>query len=96
MRARERVARGWCQGALFSAGGAASACLLGSLIETVGAQCNAEVIRLEALIGGGVVPWNDAPERTQQDVLDLLDVAIAEVDFEAESVPEPAVERVAA
>lgn len=107
VRARERVARGWCQRALrLPLDGSERVCLLGAFVVEDGGWVNNAVWgtaggsaakrRLDRFLGWSWADWNNAPERTQRDVLDLLDAAIAEVDFEAESAPEPAVERVAA
>lgn len=76
---RARVERGWCQHTSMNAAGAV--CALGALGDqygnlrvpdagdmlcaTAGAQCYAD-------IGN----WNDAPERTQADVIALYDKAI--------------------
>ncbi len=75
-----------------------SYCAISALLRATPAMSSIAVPRARLLRLTGVdelVSWNDAPERTQQDVLDLLDAAVAEVDFEAESAIEPAVERVA-
>jgi len=90
VRARGLVERGWCQGlhATDSDGRpvfwrdhrAERYCAIGAIYTTpdprVRMRC---VVHLRKAIGGegDVSGWNDAPERTQADVLALYDRAIA-------------------
>ena len=95
-KAKEKVAEGWCQGALarwsdgrvlatgpIDAGRldtAAAVCVSGAIQNYVGTTDN----HLEALafmflqlaIRDGAACWNDAPGRTQVEVLDAFDAAI--------------------
>lgn len=76
-KARERIAQGWCQGN-FNSRGPGPACIVGALIgvsETT--QEHTSAYRALGFTGGGeVVGWNDAPGRTQVEVLARFDAAI--------------------
>lgn len=76
---RERIERGWCQGVMRKLG---AVCMVGALYEgTIGSDgniyFNAE-LRLQRGAGTDDLPrWNDAPERTKDEVLQAFDRAIA-------------------
>lgn len=84
IKARRLIARGWCQGQareqrLFGN----SYCTLGALAKAAGRNyysgkafgaIQSEVLKQD--YASGIVTWNDAPGRTQQEVLDLFDRAI--------------------
>ena len=89
---RERIARGWCQGRYatdahggYASTGAANAeawCISGAV-----RFCASGVVVVHALrktLGSRqLAVWNDHPDRTQADVLDLFDRTIARVESEA-------------
>ncbi|MDB5584350.1 MAG: hypothetical protein JWR80_9526 [Bradyrhizobium sp.] len=83
--ARALIERGWCQKAFARAGDgskvkvchgdAVSFCSMGAL-DRVGAWASGPINALEAAVGvtvvADVMDWNDAPERTQAEVLDAF------------------------
>ena len=94
-KAKEKVAEGWCQGALarwsdgrvlatgpIDAGRldtAAAVCVSGAIQNCVGTNDNLEALAfmfLQRAIQDGAACWNDAPGRTQVEVLDAFDAAI--------------------
>ena len=81
VRARGLVERGWCQGRYEADGqGETRAyCAVGAWLAT-GEQDVSLTLLVRALRDAGhghLIEWNDAPERTQADVLALYDAAIA-------------------
>lgn len=72
---RERIEQGWCQYATRKDG---AVCMVGAIYTTVdNTYCDA-VRRLQRVIDMvDIVVWNDAPGRTQDEVLDAFDKAIA-------------------
>jgi hypothetical protein len=84
---------GWCQGRLYRtkpgkdlyAGGfnyeALDACCLEGALNCVETEVpyNEAWNTINAAVSGGVVYWNDAPGRTKQEVLDMLDGIIAKL-----------------
>lgn len=95
---RARVERGWCQGVLYHEG---AVCALGGIsratdpalmkYDTASFQAADLLTRaLDGSAGDGVWTvsvWNDAPERTQSDVLALYDRAIELAVEEAVNAP---------
>ena len=90
VRARDLLSvSGWCKGKLAAdvAGfglpsdseDAVSFCAVGAIYREVHDQCASglAVTLLDRLSGGDVVAFNNAPERTKEEVLDLFDRAIA-------------------
>jgi hypothetical protein len=78
--AKERIAKGWCQGNFIVEG---SYCILGALGWFGTGGRHDEAIRILAgLIGKSAEPksglwlWNDDPDRTQAEVVALLDRAL--------------------
>ena len=74
---RERIERGWCKYNLQLGN---AVCALGAI--GWGERPSETKIearrRLSAAVGTDRIPhWNDAPERTKQDILDAFDAAIA-------------------
>lgn len=79
---RQRIANGWHQGDSFAEGMDPNdpntpCCLLGALTITGPHEHGAKALLCRLADAAFLTQWNDAPERTQQDVLDLLDRAIA-------------------
>ena len=83
--ARALVARGWCQNASardtndcdvhYLSPSAVRFCMSGAL--AVATANNFEFDKAKNYIGVGFIPyWNDAPERTQADVLAAFDAAV--------------------
>ena len=73
--ARANVKEGWTQGAYYRDG---KCCAKGALyLATTDARTllRAQAV-LERMLGWYLLNWNDAPERTQADVIDLFDRAI--------------------
>lgn len=86
VKARSLIASGWTRGRLacdarsrcvtYDSDEARSWCALGALSRS--AADGATVGKFRAQISGGdIATWNDAPERTQEQVLDAFDRAIA-------------------
>jgi hypothetical protein len=84
LRARQYlVERGWCKGAFGDDG--SPRCMVGAILSATGARgCFDPLIlgamrALKSVTGspGTVVGWNDAPDRTEQEVLDAFDRAAA-------------------
>lgn len=81
-KARELVARpgGWCQGDVF---GGDACCALGATSSVVsddgddGPASDAEDILRKAIGTNRLADWNDAPGRTQAEVVAAFDKAIA-------------------
>ena len=82
--ARERLARpgGWIQGDFERNGGFCVAGACGMELRTRSTKATSDAIsRLEELIGRDWIDlWNDAPGRTQAEVVALVDRAISEID----------------
>lgn len=77
--ARELLVRdGWCQGEYRAGNG--RLCLVGAVFSATPYPASA-LGRLEA-IQSGALGWNDAPGRTVDEVLALLDRAIGEAERE--------------
>ncbi len=69
------IERGWCQGAYKRNG---CFCLSGALLE-VDVKCfdlEYDAVRKALRVDGYLSTWNDAPGRTKDDVLNLLDNGI--------------------
>lgn len=90
-RARERVAKGWCQGEAESVDG--GVCMLGAIHDICrGHQTNQWMLRRDAWLllceplphRDGVI-YNDAPGRTQAEIVALFDRAIARREGEPEN-----------
>lgn len=95
-RARALVERGWCQGtysrdergvASLSKSQDCSWCSVGALDTAAGSDSDKYLAAYDELAtaitpGGdvGVVKWNDAPGRTQAEVLAMFDRAIASLE----------------
>ena len=91
VRARELVERGWCQGwfardadgveVSFASQSACRFCAIGAIRRVADIPDGNNGIGLLFRAGGltalDLAAWNDAPERTQADVLALYDAAIA-------------------
>lgn len=84
-RARERIARGWCQGALENRDGAM--CVLGALNYGLTRRRSGDggsdyyerrkpFILALGLVPGETAMWNNAPDRIQAEVLARFDAAI--------------------
>lgn len=75
-KARERIARGWCQNWFSDDRG--GLCIIGALSEAVGSKGDMKpwAILLGFDFRNPASTWNDAPGRTQQEVLDRFDAAI--------------------
>jgi hypothetical protein len=75
-RARDRIAAGWCQGTLWDDVG--NVCLVGALLGQVKRPALSE---MTGLLGFGTpvdaIEWNNAPARTQAEVVARFDEAIA-------------------
>lgn len=95
VKAKEKVAEGWTQGALarFPSGrvleagpidkgdldAAVAVCASGAIQNCVGTYGKLDYLAfmfLQMAIQDGTAVWNDAPGRTQADVLDAFDAAI--------------------
>lgn len=88
IKAKQRIVKGFCKHSFArrfdgtpcsnSDPDAASFCIIGSLI---GSGVNETINFLRSLSGSdSLTSWNDAPGRTQDEVLELLDKAICLVD----------------
>lgn len=80
--ARQRIANGWHQANNWPEGmdphdPATPCCLLGALVITDPHERGAAMLLRHTLDTPFLAKWNDAPERTQREVLDLFDRAIA-------------------
>jgi hypothetical protein len=72
LKARELIARGWCQGA-FGIGD--RFCLVGALRHVMGNNCLEAYRFAVRVVPGDVVRWNDAPGRLHRSVLNALESA---------------------
>lgn len=78
--ARALIERGWCQGRMSTADG--SVCIRGAILDAFYDADLAEEKRADGLLksavgfDGYLGDWNDAPERTQAEVLAAFDKAI--------------------
>jgi hypothetical protein len=81
-KARAKVARGWCQGAMYGDNGAV--CALGAVWQAEGPDLRDDLAR-EAISAAAqaldpyfthLADWNDAPHRTKAEVLAAFDLAI--------------------
>jgi hypothetical protein len=78
---RQQVATGWCQGSMRQRG---AACMIGSLaVSDYDQFAAAEALLLEAIRKLGhshptVAGFNDDPQRTKEQILQVYDRAIAE------------------
>jgi hypothetical protein len=82
--ARALIERGWCQGSSSrnNEDGTTSYCLLGAL-STVNKRYHVYYTakdHVEEILEVPIPVWNDAPGRTQAEVLDLFDRAIAKAE----------------
>jgi hypothetical protein len=78
LHAKDLIADGWTQGQLKVRGGGrvVARCAIGAIDEATNnwQHCEALEDLLLEITGWGVISyWNDAPERTKQDVLDAFD-----------------------
>lgn len=87
IRGKERIKDGWCQGSLWTdtegvdcdLNRAACYCALGAITEVeVDSEHDAYCILVGQLGGDRLSDWNDDPDRTKQEVLDLFTRAIHE------------------
>lgn len=76
--ARDLVHNGWVKGAseITNPAGGKCYCLSGALAAANAPQVAWNKVK-EVIPGGGIVTFNDAPETTKEDVLKVLDRAIA-------------------
>jgi hypothetical protein len=83
--ARALIAKGFCKevfrrnerGESCERGAACQWCILGAIFEVhPGRYPDDAVEAMERSVGGHIPTWNDAPERTQADVLAAFDRAI--------------------
>lgn len=92
--AKGRIEQGWCQGVLARDGhgeeitpnhpAAVAWCAFGAIGTKEDALSQADLFLMKAHgPNTDVVSWNDAPERTREDVLALFDKAIALAESEA-------------
>lgn len=82
--ARDLIEKGWTQGTLVKRG---CYCAMGAVLyadlceDDKFWRTNEAISRLSTAAGldveSGIVDWNDAPERTQAEVLEVFDRAIA-------------------
>jgi hypothetical protein len=78
-KARDLLVReGWVQGERHSADGY---CLLGALEACGRPHDDAPGQALRLTLGHSIMMWNDAPRRTVDDVLNLIDRTIERLDF---------------
>jgi hypothetical protein len=76
VKARKLVERGWTQGSYHTQCGRHSRyCAEGALAMSNG-LCDAELFLRKAVGQFNIILWNDAPERTQAEVLAAFDKAI--------------------
>ena len=92
IEAKAKIEQGWCQktdakdkfGNFVSADSYAAVCWCseGAIISVVGLNNQAEDTMdiLRFITNCGIVKWNDAPERTKEEVLELFDKAIDKAD----------------
>jgi len=85
MKPSEYIRKGWCQGTLsrtedgtptyLSNDAPAKWCLMGAIQQAYDRDVvhNPVYEKLVSLLSEGVPNWNDAPGRTQQEVIDLLE-----------------------
>jgi hypothetical protein len=84
--ARDLIASGWCQGASRSVDG--RYCLIGAMVAGAGlSERFGRAVRLRTQAAGyaTIQSWNDAPGRTQAEVLTLLDDVILELSHDPRS-----------
>ncbi len=88
---RDLIQKGWTQNVYardangrmvpYGGPGAVCWCLSGALHTVTLGNPNVRFMEahaaIKAVIGWPMAPWNDQPERTQQDVLDAIDKALA-------------------
>ena len=81
--ARALVARGWCQGEYRDCYG--KVCAFGAIIYSFPMgdpawhdAAKAANDAMTAIVGGHVTAWNDAPGRTQEEVLAAFDQAVSQ------------------
>lgn len=78
MAARERIERGWCQGAGRSREGVCAIVALADAAEPDDREAfTAAHLLMSRIVGGGLSDWNDAPGRTKEEILVAFDRAIA-------------------
>lgn len=75
----ELMTRGWCQGTFKNADD--RLCLLGSYTRSNSIPCDTNhldwlLATLHDVIGCGIISFNDAPGRTFNEIIDVLDQAI--------------------
>ncbi len=86
-KARALVEEGWTQGAmsrdargyksLTSTAAPVCFCAIGAIQEADPKSCLAAATALGRIVGGSIIDFNDAPGRTQQEVIAAFDRAIA-------------------
>lgn len=72
--AADIVERGWCQGVYIRGD---SCCTTYAIWAALGDPTNKAFDALSALVGGNIIEWNDAPKRTQAEVVAKLREASA-------------------
>ena len=92
VKARALIAKGWCQGAVSRSGDgtevphlsdlACSWCIVGAVcaVGKTSAPALDALRRVTGVRNGYLDNWNDAPERTQADVLAAFDETIARLE----------------
>jgi hypothetical protein len=73
--ARALIEKGWCQGSFYQNG---CRCAYGAMLSTVkGERLRFDLLdgmrgQMAAVIDGPIFDWNDAPERTQAEVIEAF------------------------